>query len=139
MDAYEDIINLPHHVSPKRPQMSMQDRAAQFSPFAALTGYEDAIKETGRLTDVKTELCDEERELLDRKQQYLQMIIADRPEITVTYFVPDEKKAGGAYISVSGRLKRVDEYARQLVLTDGRKIPLDDIVDMQSDCFHGVL
>lgn len=72
MDPYEDIINLPHHVSPKRPQMSMQDRAAQFSPFAALTGYEDAIKETGRLTDVKIELSDEDRELLDQKQQYLQ-------------------------------------------------------------------
>ena len=91
MDPYEDIINLPHHVSPKRPQMSMQDRAAQFSPFAALTGYEDAIKETGRLTDVKIELSDEDRELLDQKQQYLQEHIGDRPEITITYFVPDEK------------------------------------------------
>jgi hypothetical protein len=139
MDPYEDIINLPHHVSPKRPQMSMQDRAAQFSPFAALTGYEDAIKETGRLTDVKIELSDEDRELLDQKQQYLQEHIGDRPEITITYFVPDEKKSGGAYISISGRMKRVDEYARQFVLTDGKKIPLDDIIDIRSDCFHGTL
>ena len=139
MDPYEDIINLPHHVSPKRPQMSMQDRAAQFSPFAALTGYEDAIKETGRLTDVKMELSDEDRELLDQKQQYLQEHIGDRPEITITYFVPDEKKSGGAYISISGRMKRVDEYARQFVLTDGKKIPLDDIIDIRSDCFHGTL
>lgn len=139
MDTYEDIINLPHHVSPKRPQMSMQDRAAQFSPFAALTGYEDAIKETGRLTDVKIELSDEDRELLDQKQQYLQEHIGDRPEITITYFVPDEKKSGGAYISISGRMKRVDEYARQFVLTDGKKIPLDDIIDIRSDCFHGTL
>ena len=131
MDPYEDIINLPHHVSPKRPQMSMQDRAAQFSPFAALTGYEDAIKETGRLTDVKIELRDEERVLLDQKQQYLQEHIGDRPEITITYFVPDEKKSGGAYISISGRMKRVDEYARQFVLTDGKKIPLDDIIDIR--------
>lgn len=139
MDSYEDIINLPHHISSKRPQMSMQDRAAQFSPFAALTGYEDAIKETGRLTDVRIELGDEERELLDRKQRYLQECITERPEITLTYFVPDEKKAGGAYISVSGQLKRVDEYARQLVLTNGKKIPLDDIVDIQSDCFPSAL
>ena len=139
MDPYEDIINLPHHVSPKRPQMSMQDRAAQFSPFAALTGYEDAIKETGRLTDVKIELSDEDRELLDQKQQYLQEHIGDRPEITIPYFVPDEKKSGGAYISISGRMKRVDEYARQFVLTDGKKIPLDDIIDIRSDCFHGTL
>ena len=139
MDPYEDIINLPHHVSPKRPQMSMQDRAAQFSPFAALTGYEDAIKETGRLTDVEIELSDEDRELLDQKQQYLQEHIGDRPEITITYFVPDEKKSGGAYISISGRMKRVDEYARQFVLTDGKKIPLDDIIDIRSDCFHGTL
>lgn len=139
MDPYEDIINLPHHVSPKRPQMSMQDRAAQFSPFAALTSYKDAIKETGRLTDVKIELSDEDRELLDQKQQYLQEHIGDRPEITITYFVPDEKKSGGAYISISGRMKRVDEYARQFVLTDGKKIPLDDIIDIRSDCFHGTL
>ena len=139
MDPYEDIINLPHHVSPKRPQMSMQDRAAQFSPFAALTGYEDAIKETGRLTDVKIELSDEDRELLDQKQQYLQEHKGDRPEITITYFVPDEKKSGGAYISISGRMKRVDEYARQFVLTDGKKIPLDDIIDIRIDCFHGTL
>lgn len=139
MDPYEDIINLPHHVSPKRPQMSMQDRAAQFSPFAALTGYEDAIKETGRLTDAKIELSDEDRELLDQKQQYLQEHIGDCPEITITYFVPDEKKSGGAYISISGRMKRVDEYARQFVLADGKKIPLDDIIDIRSDCFHGTL
>ena len=93
---YDDIIHLPHHVSKTRPQMSMLDRAAQFPPFAALTGYEDAIQETGRLTDTKVEIGEEVREELDRKQQYLQDIIADRPEITITYFVPDERKAGGS-------------------------------------------
>lgn len=139
MDPYEDIISLPHHVSPKRPSMSMQDRAAQFSPFAALTGYENAITETGRLTDVRIELGDEERELLDRKQHHLQEVIANRPEITVTYFVPDKKKASGAYVNVSGRLKRVDEYARLLVLIDGKRIPLDEIVDIQSDSLHEIL
>ena len=88
---------------------------------------------------MKIELSDEDRELLDQKQQYLQEHIGDRPEITITYFVPDEKKSGGAYISISGRMKRVDEYARQFVLTDGKKIPLDDIIDIRSDCFHGTL
>lgn len=136
---YDDIIRLPHHVSKTRPQMSMLDRAAQFSPFAALTGYDDAIKETGRLTDAKAEIGDEERDRLDRKQQYLQEIIADRPEITVTYFVPDEKKAGGSYTSHTGNLKRIDYFERLFVLTDGTKIPLDEIVDIESDCFRGVL
>lgn len=111
---YEDIIGLPHHVSSKRPQMSMLDRAAQFSPFAALTGYDDAIQETGRLTDMKIEIGEEAREALDRKQQYLQEIIADRPEITITYFLPDERKAGGSYTSLTGTLKRIDYYERVL-------------------------
>lgn len=96
-EKYEDIINLPHHVSETRPQMSMLDRAAQFSPFAALSGYDDAVKEAGRLTDNRVELGDEGQDLLDRKLQYLQEIIADRPEISVTFFIPDEKKPGGSY------------------------------------------
>ena len=139
MDQYKDIIHLPHHVSKTRPQMSMLDRAAQFSPFAALTGYDDAIKETGRLTDKKMELEEEAQELLDRKQQYLQKIIACRPEITVTFFVPDEKKAGGSYTSHTGSLKRIDYYERVFVLTDGTKIPLDEIADIESECFRGIL
>ena len=139
MGKYDDIINLPHHVSQTRPQMSMIDRAAQFSPFAALTGYDAAIKEIGRLTDTKLEIGDEERDVLDRKQQYLQKIVADRPEITITYFVPDEKKAGGSYTSLTGTLKRLDYYERLFVLTDGTKIQLDEIVDIESDCFRGVL
>lgn len=139
MGKYDDIINLPHHVSQTRPQMSMIDRAAQFSPFAALTGYDAAIKETGRLTDTKVEISDEERDVLDRKQQYLQKIVADRPEITITYFVPDEKKDGGSYTSLTGNLKRIDYYERLFVLTDGTKIQLDEIVDIESDCFRGVL
>ena len=136
---YEDIIGLPHHVSSKRPQMSMLDRAAQFSPFAALTGYDDAIQETGRLTDMKIEIGEEAREALDRKQQYLQEIIADRPEITITYCLPDERKAGGSYTSLTGTLKRIDYYERVFVLTDGTKIPLDEIVDIEGECFRGIL
>ena len=91
-DQYDDIINLPHHVSKTRPQMSMVDRAAQFSPFAALTGYDAAIKETGRLTDEKVNLSEEEKEALDRKQQILMEWLGDHPALTITFFVPDEKK-----------------------------------------------
>ena len=138
-EKYEDIINLPHHVSKTRPQMSMLDRAAQFSPFAALSGYDDAVKEAGRLTDNRVELEDEGQDLLDRKLQYLQEIIADRPEISVTFFIPDEKKPGGSYAILIGNLKRVDLYERLLVMTDGKKIPLDDIADIKGDCFQGVL
>ena len=130
---YDDIIHLPHHVSKTRPQMSLEDRAAQFSPFAALTGYDAAILETGRLTEEKSELGEETQAILDRKQRYLAEIIDTKPEITVTYFVPDEKKSGGAYSTVTGFLKRIDEYERVLMLTDGRKIQLDAILDIESE------
>lgn len=120
-DRYDDIIHLPHHVSKTRPQMSMMDRAAQFSPFAALTGYDAAIKETGRLTDEKIELGEETKAVLDRKQRYLSDMISVQPEITVTYFLPDERKSGGTYLSVTGKLKRIDEYERMMILTDGKK------------------
>ena len=132
-DRYDDIIHLPHHVSKTRPQMSMMDRAAQFSPFAALTGYDAAIKETGRLTDEKIELGEETKAVLDRKQRYLSDMISVQPEITVTYFLPDERKSGGTYLSVTGKLKRIDEYERMMILTDGKKIPLDDIMDIESN------
>ena len=107
---YNDIIDLPHHISTTRPRMSMLDRAAQFSPFAALTGYDAAIKETGRLTGQRIELTEECRAVLDRKQQVLLENLAEHPEVSVTYFVPDERKSGGAYVTVAGRVKKVDEY-----------------------------
>ena len=133
---YEDIINLPHHVSSKRPQMSMLDRAAQFSPFAALTGYDDAIHETGRLTDEKIDLSEEEKEALDRKQQFLMERLGGHPALTVTYFVPDAKKSGGAYVTKSGNLKKIDEFERWMMLMDGTKIPLDDVADIESELFR---
>lgn len=139
MEYYEDIINLPHHVSKTRPQMSMLDRAAQFSPFAALTGYDAAIKETGRLTDEKIELDEGAKAALDMKQAYLIEMIDEQPEISVTYFVPDAKKSGGAYVTVTGNLKRFDEYERLLILTNGKKIPMGDIADIESDLFRGIL
>ena len=135
---YEDIINLPHHVSKTRPQMSMLDRAAQFSPFAALTGYDAAIKETGRLTDEKIELDEDRKAALDMKQAYLIEMIDEQPEITIIYFLPDARKAGGAYVTVTGNLKRFDEYERLLILTNGKKIPMDDIADIESDLFKGM-
>lgn len=135
-DEYKDIINLPHHVSSKRPQMSMLNRAAQFSPFAALTGYDDAIHETGRLTDEKVDLSEGEKEVLDRKQQVLMEKLAAHPALTITYFVPDAKKSGGAYITKSGNLKKIDEFERWMLLTDGTKIPLDDVADIESKLFR---
>ena len=135
---FDDIINLPHHVSATRPQMSMLDRAAQFSPFAALTGYDDAIKETGRLTDEKIEMDEDRKAALDMKQAYLIEMIDEQPEISITYFLPDAKKSGGAYVTVTGNLKRFDEYERLLILTDGKKIPMDDIADIESDLFRGM-
>ena len=123
---YEDIINLPHHVSAKRPQMSMLDRAAQFSPFAALTGYDDAIHETGRLTDKK----------IDLSEQILMERLGDHPALTVTYFVPDAKKSGGAYVTKRGNLKKIDEFERLMMLMDGTKIPLDDVADIESELFR---
>lgn len=139
MNNYDDIINLPHHVSSTRPQMSMIDRAAQFSPFAALTGYDAAIKETGRLTDEKIELDEDTKAALDMKQAYLLEIIDDQPEITVTYFLPDTKKSGGAYVTVTGNLKRFDDYERLLTLTNGKKIPMDDITDIECDRFRAFI
>lgn len=136
---YDDIINLPHHVSKIRPQMSMLDRAAQFSPFSALTGYDAAIKETGRLTDEKIELDEDTKAALDMKQAYLIEMIDEQPEITIIYFLPDARKSGGAYVTVTGNLKRFDEYERLLILTNGKKIPMDDIINIESDLFKGML
>lgn len=129
---YEDIIGLPHHTSYTRPRMPLSDRAAQFAPFAALTGYDDAIRETGRLTQERLELEEDARAQLDRQQRYLLDRICQQPRVTVTCFVPDGKKQGGAYVTVRGNLKRIDLRARAMVLTDGRRIPLDDILSLQS-------
>ena len=133
---YNDIIDLPHHISTTRPRMSMLDRAAQFSPFAALTGYDAAIKETGRLTGQRIELTEECRAVLDRKQQVLLENLAEHPEVSVTYFVPDERKSGGAYVTVAGRVKKVDEYQRLLLLTDGTRIPLTEVLELESNLFR---
>ena len=127
---YEDIINLPHYISQKRPQMSMLDRAAQFSPFAALTGYDAAIKETGRLTDDRIELEEEALTILNMKYQMLMDALPDNPEVTITYFVPDERKEGGSYVSKTGVVKKVAEFERLIILRDGAKIQMDNVMDI---------
>ena len=130
-NRYDKIINLPHHVSTTRPQMPMSDRAAQFAPFAALTGYDSAIKETGRLTDERIELDEEALTALDRKYQLLMDTLDDAPEVTIIYFQPDERKAGGQYVSATGTVKKVDTFGRRILLQDGTRIPLDSVYDLR--------
>ena len=132
---YDDIIHLSHPTSKNRPRMSIHDRVAQFSPFAALSGHAAAIAETARLTDRKLELDEDTKAELDRRQAILLEHISERPEITVTWFRPDERKSGGAYITTTGRLKKIDEIERVLVLTDGARIPLEDVAGLESDSF----
>ena len=135
MNQYEDIIKLPHHVSPTRPQMPMSDRAAQFAPFAALTGYDAAIKETGRLTDEKIELDEEALTALDMKYQFLMDALDDAPEVTITYFQPDERKAGGKYVSAVGVVRKVDDFERRITMQDGAKIQMDDVLSIDGELF----
>ena len=130
---YDDIIDLPHHVSSRHPQMPMIDRAAQFSPFAALTGYDDAITETARLTEEKRELSEEQKHTISKQLHALQQRIKDRsnPAVTIVHFQPDDCKAGGAYETAAGFVKKVDEYAGVLTLTDGTVISFDNILSIE--------
>ncbi len=132
---YDDIINLPYHVSAKRPQMPLIERAAQFAPFAALAGYDAAIKETGRFTNEKIELSEESLQKLDMKMRLLINSLHEEPEVMFTYFKPDEKKTGGTYIKISGVIKKVKEFERLIIMRDGTAIPMDDILDMEGDIF----
>ena len=132
MGNYDDIINLPHHVSAKHPQMSAIDRAAQFSPFAALTGHEAVIAETARLTDARAELDETRKEELDRRLQLLRGDSLTKPQIAVTYFVPDPHKEGGTYLRVIGIPKKLDEIAHKIIMQDGTVIPIDDIYEIES-------
>ena len=131
MNDYDDIINLPHHVSKVHPQMSMMNRAAQFAPFAALTGHSAAIEETARLTDEQQELAEEDSDALNQKMAYLREVINEHPTITITYFEPDKKKAGGKYKSIEGQLQNIDDYGQAIVLKSGVSIPFVSILDIQ--------
>lgn len=128
ISEYEDIIALPHHVSASHPQMALADRAAQFSPFAALTGYEDAIDESARLTEEQIELDENAREELDEKLRQIRECGEAHPEITVTYFQKDARKDGGAYVTLTGRVKKIDEYARIISFMDGTVVRIENIL-----------
>lgn len=132
---YDDILHLPHHVSEKHPPMSRPDRAAQFSPFAALTGYEAAVEETARLTDRRIELDEGEKAAIDQRLTLVQERLPDPIKVTITYFVPDKKKAGGAYVSVSSTVKKIDDYERTVVLSDGTNISINDILCVDGEIF----
>ena len=132
-DQYDDIIHVPHHVSSTRPRMSAIDRAAQFSPFAALTGYDTSIKESARLTDARIELDDSQKEEIGEK---LRLVTGQLDaEIKITYFLPDTKKTGGKYVLAAGAVKKVDEYERMIIMGDGKQIPIDEVIDVDCDVF----
>ena len=135
---YDEIMGLPHHISKARPQMPMSDRAAQFAPFAALTGYDAAIKETGRLTDERIELDVEALSALDMKYQLLMEALDEAPEVTITYFQPDERKAGGKYLTATGAVKKVDDFERRITMQDGTKIPMDDVLSIDGELFSSL-
>ena len=135
---YNEIMGLPHHVSKTRPQMPMSDRAAQFAPFAALTGYDAAIKETGRLTDERIELDVEALSALDMKYQLLMEALDEAPEVTITYFQPDERKAGGKYVSAVGAVKKIDDFERRITMRDGTRIPMDDDLSIDGELFSSL-
>ncbi len=134
-DRYNDIINLPHYRSKKRPHMSAHDRAAQFSPFSALTGHDEAIKETARLTDKKIELDETTKTMLNEKFNFIMEHIYEQPEITVTYFIPDTLKDGGMYVDFVGKVKKYDYLNRILHFTDNTEIKVDDILEIESKIF----
>lgn len=135
IEKYIDIINMPHHVSKNHPHMSKYERAAQFAPFAALSGYEDIIEEEGRLTDNRIEINEEAKFILDRKMQILMNSIYEKPFISITYFVPDEKKSGGEYVTLDEKIKKIDILKQVIVADNDVLIPVNEIVDMQGGIF----
>lgn len=128
---YDDIIHLPHPTSKKHPRMSMEERAAQFSPFAALTGFGGVIRETGRLTDARVELGESDRAELERALNFLDSQEEEHPLVQAMYFLPDERKEGGAYVTVTGRLKRIDQVEGVLLLQEGVRVPIRDIREVR--------
>ena len=132
---YDDIINLEHHVSKTHKQMSIEERSAQFAPFAALTGYEDEVKETERITERMIEITEEIRSILDEKIHLIQNKIAEQPEVTITYFIADSKKQGGKYQTINGKVKKIDDYKKRIILTNNTDILIKDIIEISSNIF----
>lgn len=128
---YDDILYRAHPVSKKHPQMPLADRAAQFSPFAALTGHEAAIKETARLTDERIELDENSKNLLNEQFQSIKERIVEKPEILVTYFQSDERKEGGSYLTYTGQVRKIDEYGKAFVMEDGKRIQFEEIIQLE--------
>ena len=135
---YEDIVDLPHHVSRKHPQPTMADRAARFAPFAAITGYEEMVLEEARITEERIDLDEGTLSILNEKLNMIQEFIDEEPEVTITYFEPDKKKSGGVYIDITGTVKRIDEYECLVIMTDGKKIRIEDIYSLESDLFYSL-
>ena len=138
---YDDILYLFHHVSPTHRRMTIAERAAQFSPFAALAGYEDAVRETGRVVEQRIDLSEEEKAILDRKQQVILAALerGERPKVTVTYFQPDAKKDGGTYIDFTGEMKRVKTAENRFVFMNDMEISFSDIFDLRCELFSHLL
>lgn len=132
---YDDIINMEHHKSKKHPPMSLYARSAQFASFAALTGYEDAVRETAREVMERIEIDDELKNILDGKIQLLSEQINKKPEVIFTYFIPDLTKDGGIYISVTGVVRKIDTYNQNIILEDKTEIPINDILDISGEVF----
>ena len=129
-DKYNDIINLPHHVSEKHARMTIEERSAQFAPFSALTGYDDVIKETARETNNRIEINEEQKTILNKKLLLIKEKIHNKPKIAVTYFIPDVKKDGGKYIEVTENVVKIDEYDRKIILENGEKVPIEEIIEI---------
>ncbi len=130
---YDSIIDMSHYRSKKRPAMSNYDRAAQFSPFAALTGYEAAVAEAGRLVDERLELSEERAQFLDSCLNLIREHLLEQPEVSITFFQPDEHKSGGRYVTINGRVKKIAGYERKLIFVDGTEIMLEDIFDIEGE------
>ena len=135
---YEDIVNLPPHISKRHPQPTMMDRAARFAPFAAITGYEEMVLEEARVTEERIDLDEGTLSLLNEKLNMIQEFLDEEPEVTITYFEPDKKKSGGAYVNITGIVKRIDEYEHFVIMTDGKKIRIEDIYAIGSDLFYSL-
>ena len=135
---YDDIINLPHHISKKHPQMTLLNRAAQFSPFAALTGHDDAIRETARLTESFIELNEDKKAQLNEQLQLIRENLEQKPECEVEYFKPDEKKEGGTYVTICGQIKKIDEYRHRIIFVDGTVLPIEHIFTIRGELFRNM-
>lgn len=131
MENYDDIINMEHHVSTKHPQMSLHDRSAQFAPFAALVGFDDMVEETARIVDKKIEVNEEQKEKLDLKLKEIKQKINLKPIVTITYFVPDKFKEGGKYVTVTEKIKKIDEYKKQIILENNIQILINEILEIE--------